>query len=82
MVITKTMKNIIVYSSEQCPHCTTLKNYLTSKGLAYEEKDVIKESVYKNELIKKGYRGVPVTIVDGMEIVGFDREQLDNILKR
>jgi len=75
------MKKITVYSSTSCPHCIALKAYLKSGGIEFEDKDVQENMAFKKELIDKGYRGVPVVIIDDIEVVGFDREKLDNILK-
>lgn len=73
-------KEVIVYSSSTCPHCTTAKNYLSEKGVAYTEKNVSTDPEARKELIAKGYMGVPVIIVDGEEIVGFDKAKLDTML--
>ncbi|MBN2795365.1 MAG: glutaredoxin family protein [Clostridia bacterium] len=73
------MKNITIYTSDSCPHCQTAKSYLSSHGFKFTEKNV-KESNYRKELISKGYRGVPVIIIDDIEIVGFDKEKINSIL--
>lgn len=73
-------KEVIVYSSSTCPHCVSAKNYLTEKGVEYTEKNVSTDMEARKELIAKGYMGVPVIIVDGEEIVGFDKAKLDTLL--
>jgi glutaredoxin-like YruB-family protein len=73
-------KEVIIYSSSTCPHCVSAKNYLTEKGVEYIEKNVSTDMTARNELIKKGYMGVPVIIVDGEEIVGFDKAKLEELL--
>ena len=75
------MDKIIIYSTETCPHCQSVKSYLDSKGFTYEEKDVQKDKEARQELLGKGYRGVPVLIINGEEIVGFDKEKINQILK-
>ena len=36
--------NIVVYTKSGCPNCVTAKNLLASKGLAYNEINLNKES--------------------------------------
>ncbi len=74
------MSNVIVYSSNSCGYCTLAKEYLQEKGVSYEEKNISTDPTAKKELIQKGYRGVPVIIVNGEEIVGFDKAKLEELL--
>lgn len=58
-----------------------MKEFLSQKGIAYEEKDVSidKEAAY--EMVQKtGQMGVPVTILEGEVIIGFDQERLENLI--
>ena len=74
------MKNVIIYSTNTWPHCVTAKEYLSGKGINYTEKNVQKDTEARKELLAMGYRGVPVIVVDGEEIVGFDKGRLDQLL--
>lgn len=74
------MSEIVVYSSDSCAYCTALKEYLKSKDVAYTEKNISKDMEARSELINMGHMGVPVTIVDGQEIVGFDQQRIDDLL--
>lgn len=74
------MAKVIVYSSDTCPHCVSAKEYLKEKGVEFEEKNVSKDVNARNELIEMGHMGVPVIVVDGEEIVGFDKARIDLML--
>lgn len=74
------MKNVIIYSTNTWPHCVTAKQYLSGKGINYTEKNVQTDTEARKELLAMGYRGVPVIVVDGEEIVGFDKGRLDQLL--
>ena len=74
------MKNVIIYSTNTWPHCVTAKEYLSGKGINYTEKNVQSDTEARKELLAMGYRGVPVIVVDGEEIVGFDKGRLDQLL--
>ncbi len=72
---------IIVYSTESCKYCHLAKEYLTSKGFAYESVDVGKDAeARKVAVAKSGQLGVPVIDIDDHIIVGFDQEAVDHLL--
>ena len=56
------------------------KKYLDDKGVSYQERNVSSDPNARKELVAKGYRGVPVIIVDGEEMVGFNKEKLEKLL--
>lgn len=74
------MKNVVVYSSDTCPYCTAVKNFLGQNSVNFEEKNITTSVEARNELIQKGHRGVPVIVVDGEEVVGFDQARLTSLL--
>ncbi len=75
------MAEVTVYTSNTCPYCTLAKNYLTEKGIEYIEKNVQTDKEARKELMSMGHMGVPVLIVNGQEVVGFDKEKIDELLK-
>lgn len=74
------MNEIIVYSSSTCPYCTLVMNHLTEKGVSYVEKNVSTDKDSRKELMEMGHMGVPVVVINGEEIVGFDKEKIDSLL--
>lgn len=74
--------NVIVYSANWCAFCHAAKDYFDKIGVSYEERDVEADPKYANEAVtKSGQRGIPVIDIDGKIIVGFDRPQIDSLLK-
>lgn len=71
---------VVVFTSNTCPYCTLAKNYLDEKGVEYTEKNVQTDKEARKELMEMGHMGVPVLLVNGEEIVGFDKEKLDDLL--
>ncbi|MFC2045188.1 PDZ domain-containing protein [Chloroflexota bacterium] len=60
-----------------------VKEYLSQRGIAFEERDVSRNPSAAQELVSKtGQMGVPVTLVDGQAIIGFDRAGLEQILSQ
>lgn len=75
------MNNVVVYSSSTCPYCTLVKDFLDSKGVNYIEKNISVDIEARKELMKMGHMGVPVTIINGTEIVGFNKDELESLIK-
>jgi len=74
------MSKVTIYTSNTWPHCVTAKEYLSEKGVDYEEKNVQTDPSARKELVKMGYMAVPVIIVNGETIVGFDKGRLEELL--
>ncbi|MGF0040117.1 glutaredoxin family protein [Peptoniphilaceae bacterium SGI.131] len=74
------MEKVIVYSSNTCPYCVAAKDYLKENNVEFEERNISTSAEARNELIAKGYRGVPVISIDGEDIVGFDQARIAQLL--
>ena len=74
-------KKVVIYSTPTWPYCKRAKEYLSRKGISYIEHNVAQDRDAAKEMIQKsGQMGVPVIIVDGKVIVGFNQAQLDKLL--
>jgi len=75
------MSKIRVFSTPLCPYCVTLKEFLKSRGVAFEEIDVSKDIEAQKEMIENtGQMGVPVINIGEDWVVGFDREKISQLL--
>ncbi|NLW23491.1 MAG: glutaredoxin family protein [Tissierellia bacterium] len=74
------MANVVVYTSNTCPYCVTAKEYLQEKGISFVEKNIQTDKEARKELMAMGHMGVPVIVIDGEEVVGFDRPKIDQLL--
>jgi S1-C subfamily serine protease len=60
-----------------------VKEFLSQKGIAFEERDVSRNPSAAQELMSKtGQMGVPVTVIDGQTIIGFDQARLEQVLSQ
>lgn len=74
--------DVKVYSTPTCPYCKMAKDYLTAKGVQFEDVNVATDNSAAEEMVKiSGQMGVPVIVVDGQAIVGFDKARLDSLIK-
>jgi glutaredoxin 3 len=72
---------IKIYSTPTCPYCKMVKTYLSSKGKAYTDYDVSIDQEALSEMEKlSGQMGVPVVVIDGQIIIGFDQARIDSLL--
>jgi len=70
--------DIKIYSTPTCPYCQMAKQYLSAKGHAYTEYDVAKDQAKADEMVKLSKQmAVPVIVIDGHLIVGFDKNKID-----
>lgn len=72
---------IKIYSTPTCVYCNTLKEYLTSKNIAFVDIDVSENQEELNKMVEiSGQMGVPVVDIDGNIIIGFNKAKIDELL--
>ncbi|OHA47387.1 MAG: NrdH-redoxin [Candidatus Taylorbacteria bacterium RIFOXYD2_FULL_36_9] len=75
------MKKVTIYSTPTCHYCHIAKDFLTAKGIKYEEFNVGADLEKRKEMVEKsGQMGVPVIDIGGDIVVGFDEEQISKLL--
>ena len=58
-----------------------VKEFLSQKGIGFEERDVSRDPSAAQELVRNtGQMGVPVTVINGQAVVGFDRAGIEQLL--
>jgi len=74
-------KKVKVYSTPTCPFCIRVKQFLKDNNIIFEDIDVSKDQSQAEIMVEKsGQIGVPVLDIDGDIVVGFDKEQIKNLL--
>lgn len=77
------MPKIKVYSTQTCPWCHRLKEYLDEKKIKYDDVDVSENQEAADEMVEKsGQMGVPQIEINGNIIVGFDKSAIDEELSK
>ena len=75
--------NVTVYTTPTCGYCHQAKKYLSERGVKYTEHDVSRDKAAADEMVRlTGQMGVPVIVVDGKPIIGFDRPRLESLLAK
>ncbi len=76
-----TVNMITIYSTPTCVYCNTLKKYLDSKDIKFEEIDVSQNEKELEKMVEiSGQMGVPVIDIDGNIVIGFDKQKIDELL--
>ena len=73
---------IEVFSKAKCPLCNTLKEYLKSENLPFEELRVDEDDKAMERVRNMGVQSLPVTVVnedDKNPILGFDMKRLEKL---
>jgi glutaredoxin 3 len=60
--------------------CNRAKEFLRSRGVSFEERDVSRDEAALEDLRRLGAMTTPVLVIDGETVVGFDRERIEELL--
>ncbi|MDP3785329.1 MAG: glutaredoxin family protein [bacterium] len=75
------MKDVSIFTTPSCVYCRMTKEFFKKNNIPYQEFNVASDIKAREEMIgKSGQLGVPVTIVDGQIVIGFDPERLSQLL--
>ncbi|OZI13653.1 NrdH-redoxin [Bacillaceae bacterium SAS-127] len=76
------MNKVTVYSTNTCPYCTMMKNFLNEQGISYKEVNVQQDQQAAQKLVATtGQMGVPQTEVNGQWVLGYDPQAIMSLLK-
>ena len=76
------MKKVEIYTSDTCIQCKTAKEYLKNNNIDYIEYNISSNQEYKRELIRKGYLSVPVLVIYGQDVLGFDLRRIQELMQK
>ncbi len=74
-------KDVKVFSTQTCPYCVMVKNYLKSKNVEFENVDLNKRQKWVSKMVaKSGQMGVPQLWIGDQVIVGFNVPAINQAL--
>ena len=88
---TSSDKEVLLFTTDWCPHCRTARQWLTANGIAYEQYDVEKDANARALLEKMGKEqgipdhmltSVPILAVKGKLILGFNEAEVQKLLNQ
>ena len=74
---------VSIYTTPTCSYCTMAKNWFRENGIRFTEYNVARDTRRADEMVRKsGQMAVPVLDVNGRILVGFNKSEIENALKR
>src|SRR5580765_2634310 len=74
------LMNVVIFTSASCGSCQQAKNFLAEHNIPFLERDLATDSTAIEELMKAGFRLLPVIRVGTQAIQGFDPAALKKLL--
>jgi glutaredoxin-like YruB-family protein len=72
---------VVIYSTHPCPWCKKTKEFLRANKISFTNKFVDTSKKNADEMIKvSGQQAVPVTVINGKVIVGYNESSLRKAL--
>ncbi len=73
--------DVKIYTTPTCGYCHQAKAFISGLGVKYIEHDISRDRAAAEEMVRlTGQIGVPVIVVDGQAVIGFDRASLQELL--
>ena len=73
---------IVMYSTSWCPHCRRARAYFARNAIAYQDIDVEASDANRQAFADVGGGGVPLILVGGKAMRGFDPAAMEALLRR
>lgn len=75
------MAKVKVYSQPTCTDCKRVKDYLSKKGVKFEDINVASDKPAHDEMVRHyGTHVTPVVVIDDYVMIGFNGPKLDKLL--
>lgn len=76
-----TQPTVVVFTTPTCSWCRVVKQHLKKHNIRFKEIDVSKDERAARDMVRRtGQQGVPVTMIQNRPIVGFNKQQINQLL--
>lgn len=73
---------VVMYGAAWCGYCAKTRQYFAAHGVRYTEHDIEASDEGRRGFEALGGRGIPVVVIDGTVVQGFNAEAMDSLLAR
>ena len=73
--------SLSVFTNAGCKECKEVKAFLNARGISYREHDISKDTEGKKRYDELGGKTVPFITLGDQKLSGFNRDQLEAMLK-
>lgn len=77
-----TNHDIVIYTSDNCHYCTKLLEQLDAWNVDYQEKNISRNTDHYKEMKSHGVYGTPVTFINDIKVLGFQKNKLRKLLEQ
>jgi glutaredoxin len=74
--------SVVIYTTDNCPHCRHAKHWLKQREIPFLDLNVGKPGKIQKQFYHMGGRSVPLFMIGEKMITGFNPNQLQKILAR
>lgn len=71
---------VVMYTTPSCGYCHRAKAYFNQHGIRFTELDVTKSKKAKKQFKALNGRGVPLIVIGGQRIAGFNKSAINHAL--
>lgn len=75
-------KQVVLYATDWCGYCKQARAFLEKHNVRFTEVDIEKSPEGKRDYDRIGLRGVPILVIDGQPLKGFDPRLVAATLNR
>ena len=76
-----TQPTVVVFTTPTCSWCRVVKQHLKKHNIKFKEIDISKDERAARDMVRRtGQQGVPVTLIQNHPVVGFDKQQINQLL--
>ena len=70
-----------IYSTPTCPYCIKAKKFFKENKIKFIDYNVAEDQEMAKKMVEKtGQMGVPVIVIDGEIVIGFDKPKIEKLL--
>jgi len=74
-------KKVEIYSTPFCAYCAMAKEYFHANNISFTEYNVAADIEKRKEMLERTRQfGVPVIVIDGQIVIGFDKAKVTQLL--
>lgn len=74
-------KEVLIYSTPTCHFCQAAKEFFKASDIEYTDYNVADDADKRTEMVEKtGQMGVPVIMIGGEMVIGFDEGKVKEML--
>lgn len=77
----KPSSRVELFTTATCPYCIKARGYLNSRGIIFQDHDIETDPQAFARYNGYGGGGVPIALIDGVAVHGFDVEEYARLLK-